>query len=171
MNKRVSATARVLTVGIVCVVVVATLAQHEVHLWGLMRLRSAADIVHVHRLIPYTSGIVTLALAIAISRPLGRVIVLLPACILSAAIYVLSVRSVEVNGTSGEITEFWAGIVLKRTILSDRDTVAYCYGLGAFTVNVRSAQTEFDCFRGVWPATFSERKLAEAFAAVPRCKA
>jgi hypothetical protein len=159
------ATAWVLTIG-----VIIALSLHEVHFWGMRQLRNEADIMHVADFVSIASVALLVIFLHIRARP--RPVVLGCAAVF-LLFFALSLRSWSVDGGTGEVIEYWAGLVVKRDPpLLDIDNQPYCYYSTALFLGVRSAdaRTTRRYFLGIWPSRPSEKEIDRAFS-FGRCPA
>jgi hypothetical protein len=137
------------------------MTMYVMNLWLLIDMRGGRQVIHTSVWLPYAASIASIAALVVFARvksaALGGVL------LCAAILWVLSLRVVEVNGVSGEISQYWSDVRLSQDALVARDDLHYCYVLDSFSFNVQADEgAHLRYFRGIWPAAFSKDDIQAA---------
>lgn len=143
------------------ITVLAATSFNEVHLWGLRNLRSAADTFHAPRIVLLLLALLAVVLMHSRARSRPSVIAFVSICLV---FFVMSLRSWSFNGTSGEMTEYWAGLPVGRDALSDYGADTACYQISSLFLSLSPAGERVvrRYFLGVWPSRPSDEEIERA---------
>jgi hypothetical protein len=136
-------------------------------------LRESMSVVIVRAAPPFVSWILAALLAITLAllvRSRRAVSAFIAALLLVG--YLGSTHVLALNAASGDLVEYWSGISVSRTSLSELNDAGYCYrssGLGLKIV-ARASSARFSYFRGLWPLAFSVQDLSKSLG-MPVCSA
>lgn len=86
-------------------------------------------------------------------------------------IYLFSLRFITFNAANAEVTEYLAGVPIRKVELERFNDEIYCTNSSLFTLSFASKTNgvKFETLRGVWPAYLNDDEIASGTAALSPC--
>ena len=154
----------------ISVVLVMSLISYQICL-GVHTFTDSNGIIHGYLWLPYVSCI----------GALGGLIFFLNSnryrkfawvyTLIFLLIYVLSVRTIVFNHLTGQISEYWFGILVSTKDLPRMESQGYCYKVTPFLIHLTSLQDKenISYFRGMWPSILLENTVGGRSSPFEQC--
>jgi len=86
-------------------------------------------------------------------------------------LYLFSFRVITFNAATAELTEYIAGMAIRRVELQRFNDEIYCTNTSLLTLEFASKTSgvKFQTLRGIWPAYLSDEEIASATAVLSPC--
>jgi len=111
---------------------------------------------------------VILLVAISVRK---RSRLLLPVLALGIVCYLFSLRFITFNAANAEVTEYLAGVPVRRVELQNFNDEIYCMNSSLLSLSFASKTSgdKFETLRGIWPAYLNDEEITTRTAAISPC--